>query len=503
MLPTPEGAVTDGQLANPEELAAFLTAQLRANSVRATAATFVIASGRIATREVSLPPVKASRLAEIVRTNAADYFPVNLSGYHIAHTVLGESGDAESRTRVMVYAAPLALLEGYFRLAAAAELKIRAIDYAGNAEYNVYRAIDAPGVNLYVYVNHGSTYLTFMEGRSLLLQRTLTYGGGELLEEFLSVLGGGTDRYLDAYRALSDPEREAEALGVLDEADILASLGRLSTGIARSLDYFTSNYADTPVENIVLTGPLGRLLRLREAVASATGHNTVYMDELPEAQSRFRDARGALPFIDCAGALLAPPDLLPARFTQAKKKAARFASGREASLKIGVAGLAVLLAASGALTWFGCSRWRDSRGANAGMLADIAALEYTEPVYNSYLSYVAGADAILNVRALTSSPNDNLAAFLSELELKLPREILVLSAVCSRDGVAMTASVPRKSDVARVMVQLRSFESIAALTLPSISVTEDGTGVPAVSFAITCAYRPLAPLLAASEGGAR
>jgi hypothetical protein len=242
------------------------------------------------------------------------------------------------------------------------------------------------------------------------------------------------------------------------------------------------------------------LAELREAVAAATEHNTVYLDDRAEAQSYLKDAKGAMPFIDCIGAQLAPLDLLPPRFTQKKKKAGKSAADSQ-SLTVGFVGLGILIVASVVLTLLGLLRWNESRAANEKMIADIAELEYTELVYNSYLEYTAGADAVVNVRTLTSSPNDNLVAFLKELERKMPSEILVLSATCASENVVLTATVPLKSDVARVMVQLRSFESLGALSMPSITETEDETGVKRVSFAITCQYKLPEQIVEAAIGG--
>ena len=133
----PEGAFADGQIADPEALGVYVAEQLRSQAVSATQVSFVITSGRVAMREVTIPPVKENRIGDIVQTNASDYFPVDLSGYHVAHSLLGPS--ANGQHRVMVYAAPLPLLAGYFKLAEAAKLKIKAIDYAGNAQRQIYK----------------------------------------------------------------------------------------------------------------------------------------------------------------------------------------------------------------------------------------------------------------------------------------------------------------------------------------------------------------------------
>ena len=494
----PEGAITDGQIANPEDLGEFLTSQLKLHNVSDVPnVSFVIASGRIATREILLPPVKESRVADIITTNASDYFPVDMSGYHVAHNLLGQN--AEKQLRVMVYAAPLALLEGYFNLAAAAKLKIRTIDYAGNAQHNIFKELNPTATSLFVYVNHNSSYLSFLNGKTLLFQRALTFGGGELVDDFLAASKHTQDGYLDAFSTLADRGRKRVALDVISEGDIRSSLNRLVMGIARSLDFFSSNYPDTPVENVILTGPCSSFLTLKDAVAAETSQNVFVMDETAEAKAYFQDATASLPFVNCIAAVMSPIDLLPPRFTQTKKKKTDKSSVQ--SLRLGVLSIILFVLVSLALAAISYLDLIDARDASSAMRRQISDLEYTEVIYKNYITYTNGANSFVNLRALTSSPNDELVAFLSEIELKMPSEIVIMSAACGQTDVVMNMTVPKKSDVARVLVQLRTFESLSELTLSTISERTDETGVSFVDFSVMCAYTPLTAEIIPIIGG--
>ena len=56
---------------------------------------FTLSSTKVASREVMLPPLKDNRIQAVVETNASDYFPVDMSSYCIAHTLLERlQGDA-------------------------------------------------------------------------------------------------------------------------------------------------------------------------------------------------------------------------------------------------------------------------------------------------------------------------------------------------------------------------------------------------------------------------
>ena len=63
----------------------------------------------MASREVQIPNVKASKIEALVKTNANDYFPVDLTQYEIGHYLAGGLTE-EGKLRVMALAVPKACL---------------------------------------------------------------------------------------------------------------------------------------------------------------------------------------------------------------------------------------------------------------------------------------------------------------------------------------------------------------------------------------------------------
>ena len=485
MFAMPTGAFLDGQITEPETLGVYLAEQLAKHNIKAKSASFVITSGRIAMREVTIPPVKESRVAAIINTNSADYFPVDLSTYHITHSVLGTTEN--NLLRVMVYAAPLPLLTGYFQLAEAAKLKIKAIDYAGNAQRQIYKAVNShSGGNLFVYINHSSSYLTFMNGEQMVLQRILPFGGSEMVSDFLSAAGMASDKYLDAYQMLINPDEAGRVRFSMDDNEIRSSLYRLAGGIARTLDYFTSNFAEIPIDDIILTGPCGGFVNLVDVVTAQTGHETVTMDKFSLAYNA-----DAMPYMNCIAALFSPAytpiDLIPASIAATSKKAKKASS--EQSIQMGVLVFALLIVASASLATMSYFSWAEAFDANLQIKSDINNLLYAEEIYNEYVLYNNGSSSFINLKTSVSSPNDNLVAFLEEFEDKMPSDILAMSIVCTTESIQINGTVPRKEDVARMLVQLRSFESLQDMEISSVVENADTTGSSFAGFAITCLYK--------------
>ena len=489
MLPMEPGAYTDGQIADPAALGAYLAEHLKNEGATAKKVSFVITSGRIATREVTLPAVKTSRIAEIVSINAPDYFPVDMSGYYVTHSRLGSADGGQHR--VMVYAAPLLLLKDYFALAEALGMKLQSMEYAGNAQRNLYRTINPAAVgNLFVYLNDNSSYLSFMNGDALALQRTLPFGGGELVEDFLSASGMSESQYLEGYRLLTDAHSADEVHDSASSDEIRNVLHRLAMGIARSLDYFTSNFAHIPIDNIILTGPYAALIDLTETVAAATGRNTITIGDMPEAVAHMSNVAELLPYINCSSAFIESADLRPPSLMQ-KKKREHTANPLERSITSGIVAFLLLLAGSAALCVLAYLSHQAAELEYQTVRDQIDALAPVQDTYDSYVLYQDGAASLHNLSGATITPNDALIPFLDELERKLPTEIVTLSAAFTPENVMLNCTVPTLEDVTRVLVQLRSFSTIDMINISPITETADLTSAPYVSFSVTCTYVPV------------
>ena len=113
---TPEGVVVDGMLQPTQEYADHLVNALGTNGIRTKKVIFTISSTRVASREVQIPNVKANKIEALVKTNANDYFPVDLTQYEIGHYLAGGLTE-DGKLRVMALAVPKALLNSYSQLA--------------------------------------------------------------------------------------------------------------------------------------------------------------------------------------------------------------------------------------------------------------------------------------------------------------------------------------------------------------------------------------------------
>ena len=149
------------------------------NGISNKNAIFVMNSQKVINREVTLTNVNPKKIKEAINANASEYFPVSIEDYIVSSSVLEEttSPDGQKQLRVMAVAAPEAMVHGYYDLGNAAGLKVVAIDYIGNSMLQLIKTqTNEQSTAMVIQLGSESTVLNVVQGKNLLLQRTVPYG---------------------------------------------------------------------------------------------------------------------------------------------------------------------------------------------------------------------------------------------------------------------------------------------------------------------------------------
>ncbi len=236
-VPTLEGVINDGALMITPEYVDTLKRALAESKMKSKQVMFTITSAKIASREVVIPFVKENRIADVVNANASDYFPVDLSQYQLAYSILGVIGETKGtqQYKLLVMAAPTALLSGYYDLAKALKLELAAIDYAGNSVYQVVKNECAQGANLILKIDERSTLVMVVQNGVLAFTRNVSYGVDEAIETIMES------------RQWGDIENVSQALQVLAENDCVALPRRENTPAAGQDDSTVSEQDESIV----------------------------------------------------------------------------------------------------------------------------------------------------------------------------------------------------------------------------------------------------------------
>ena len=506
---TPEGVVVDGMLQPTQEYADHLVNALGTNGIRTKKVIFTISSTRVASREVQIPNVKANKIEALVKTNANDYFPVDLTQYEIGHYLAGGLTE-DGKLRVMALAVPKALLNSYYQLAQMCGWEVECFDYSSNSLYQILRDEKSEKVTMMIKIDENNTIVTVLSAGKVLLQRTVAYGVQDAIE---TMIASGAYAVNDPMSAVERFQKKTCLNRVLHPGDklweenagrwededagnvevtaarqkITSTLEPLIVGVNRVIDFYDSRNGDTPIERTYVTGLGGSFSGMSKLFTNCLErkvHTLSDMDDKIGMSKAIRSTRPAA-YISCLGAVLAPVGLIDKN--QQKAKGMTVVSGTNYTfVSVAVLVLGVILSIAMAVT--SLTRYFGTVAENVALQARVEELQPAQTVYNEYLSAAAQYDKYKYLYEYTENPNENLVEFINELEQILPSSFWTNSFSSDMEGISMSVTVEGKAAAARTILNIRNMESIEDVQISNITDTQNELGESAVTFSITGTY---------------
>ncbi len=509
---TPEGVVVDGMLQPTQEYADHLVNALGTNGIRTKRVIFTISSTRVASREVQIPNVKASKIEALVKTNANDYFPVDLTQYEIGHYLAGGLTE-EGKLRIMALAVPKALLDSYYQLAQMCGWEVECFDYSSNSLYQILRDEKSEKVTMMIKIDENNTIVTVLSAGKVLLQRTVAYGVQDAIE---TMIASGAYAVNDPMSAVERFQKKTCLNRVLHQGDklweenagrwededagnvevtaarqkITATLEPLIVGVNRVIDFYDSRNGDTPIERTYVTGLGGSFSGMSKLFTNCLERKVHTLSDMEDKIGMSKAIRSTRPaaYISCLGAVLAPVGLIDK--SQQKAKGMTVVSGTNYTfVSVAVLVLGVILSIAMAVT--SLTRYFGTVAENVALQARVEELQPAQTVYNEYLSTAAQYDKYKYLYEYTENPNENLVEFINELEQILPDSFYTDSFSSDQTGISMTVNVEGKAAAARTILNIRNMESIEDVQISNITDNQDEMGGSWVMFSMTGTYREL------------
>lgn len=506
---TPAGVVVDGMLQPTQEYADHLVNALGTNGIRTKRVIFTISSTRVASREVQIPNVKANKIEALVKTNANDYFPVDLTQYEIGHYLAGGLTE-EGKLRVMALAVPKALLNSYYQLAQMCGWEVECFDYSSNSLYQILRDEKTETVTMMIKIDENSTIVTVLSAGKVLLQRTVAYGVQDAIE---TMIASGVYAVNDPMSAVERFQKKTCLNRVLHQGDklweenagrwededagnvevtaarqkITSSLEPLIVGVSRVIDFYDSRNSDTPIERTYVTGLGGSFSGMSKLFTNCLERKVHTLSDMEDKIGMSKAIRSTRPaaYISCLGAVLAPVGLIDK--SQQKAKGMTVVSGTNYTfVSVAVLVLGVILSIAMAVT--SLTRYFGTVAENVALQARVEELQPAQTVYNEYLSAAAQYDKYKYLYEYTENPNENLVEFINELEQILPSSFWTNSFSSDMEGISMSVTVEGKAAAARTILNIRNMESIEDVQISNITDTQNELGESAVTFSITGTY---------------
>ena len=506
---TPEGVVVDGMLQPTQEYADHLVNALGTNGIRTKRVIFTISSTRVASREVQIPNVKANKIEALVKTNANDYFPVDLTQYEIGHYLAGGLTE-DGKLRVMALAVPKALLNSYYQLAQMCGWEVECFDYSSNSLYQILRDEKTETVTMMIKIDENSTIVTVLSAGKVLLQRTVAYGVQDAIE---TMIASGAYAVNDPMSAVERFQKKTCLNRVLHQGDklweenagrwededagnvevtaarqkITSSLEPLIVGVSRVIDFYDSRNGDNPIQKTFVTGLGGSFSGMSKLFTNCLERKVHTLSDMEDKIGMSKAIRSTRPaaYISCLGAVLAPVGLIDK--SQQKTKGMTVVSGTNYTfVSVAVLVLGVILSIAMAVT--SLTRYFGTVAENVALQARVEELQPAQAVYNDYLATAAQYDKYQYLYEYTENPNENLVEFINELEQILPSSFWTNSFSSDQEGISMSVTVTGKEAAARTILNIRNMQSIEDVQISNITDTQNELGESAVTFSITGTY---------------
>ena len=506
---TPEGVVVDGMLQPTQEYADHLVNALGTNGIHTKRVIFTISSTRVASREVQIPNVKANKIEALVKTNANDYFPVDLTQYEIGHYLAGGLTE-EGKLRVMALAVPKALLDSYYQLAQMCGWEVECFDYSSNSLYQILRDEKSEKVTMMIKIDENNTIVTVLSAGKVLLQRTVAYGVQDAIE---TMIASGAYAVNDPMSAVERFQKKTCLNRVLHQGDklweenagrwededagnvevtaarqkITSSLEPLIVGVSRVIDFYDSRNGDNPIQKTFVTGLGGSFSGMSKLFTNCLERKVHTLSDMEDKIGMSKAIRSTRPaaYISCLGAVLAPVGLIDK--SQQKAKGMTVVSGTNYTfVSVAVLVLGVILSIAMAVT--SLTRYFGTVAENVALQARVEELQPAQTVYNEYLSATAQYDKYKYLYEYTENPNENLVEFINELEQILPSSFWTNSFSSDQTGISMSVTVEGKAAAARTILNIRNMESIEDVQISNITDAQNELGESAVTFSITGTY---------------
>ena len=531
---TPEGVIEDGVIRDKDVLAVAFRNELAEAGMKEKNVVFSIASSKIATREVTLPNVKENKIGALVQATAQEYFPIDLTDYTLAYSLLETIKEGKEKSyKVLLLAAPDDLVDNYYNFAKEMDFNIEALDYFGNGSMQVLKKEIVLDYCACIQISGNTTMINFMNEGQQLMQRTIPQGIFNVAEAMVlsnECMIEDMDTACEAlcrdklvcrsldYRGLDDDEsivsaRMTEEQWRQQEASkssrkvVTDAIGEILLSVLRVIDFFKSKYQGVELTSIYITGMGCKVAGIEELFENELNIPTQRMEHLVNVSFPRHFSEGLYnqtEYIAVVGAAIAPVGFKSKNVTTSGAGADAL---RNAQL---VFGLAVICAI--AMSTFSFLQYNTEKQKNDDLNARKQSLSYINSVFEENEGIKNVYSQVSSLYNATETQNENLNSLVKQLEANLPRTMTVSFLQSNDDGINMTITSETDISIARMLMNLESMEMedkdgqkipvLTNISIPAVTAADADDGSTEYNFTVSAQYYQVVQAQAAQEAAA-
>lgn len=460
-----EGLCDDGVILDVEGLAYELKQYISNFRIKTKKLVFSISTKRIASKEVMIPFVKEKQIEGLLKANAQDYFPIqNIESYTLSHSIIEVvQGEDTKQYRLSVIATPNDLLANYYELAKKLKMSIETIDYAGNAILQILKLQATNDVTAILQLGRESTVINIMNGKTLIMQRSISYGLDALLSAVMDTLHMDGE---DAQAFVEDNDIARIAQAYPDVAEVLSLI---TNGIGRIFDFYTQRNSQSPITAVFFLGDGTLINGIGETFEREFGYPTEEIMALKNVVVKNRAMNNNDPtnFLANVGSIIAPMNLKYVSQEDIEKK-------EKTESKPPYWLIAFSIVASAALAAGTIFAYKNAESEKQELEQKLASLKEMQSLEDQISEAQSKNQIVQDFLATTKGPNDSLLKLIEDMEKAMPVGTSISSFSLADGNVTIGVGGIGKSGVAKFIEEMKSLNYVQNVHIDYVSETLEG-----------------------------
>jgi type IV pilus assembly protein PilM len=264
----PEGAVEDGILQEPEEVAKIIANLLTNLKLKEKRVAISISGYSVIVKKINLAVMEKKDLDEYIQAEVGQYIPFDIEDVYLDYQDLHTNTADYDRTDVMLVAAKKEVVDGYLAMLQSAGLKVVIVDIGAFALENIFDANYSLDENV-VLVDIGATKMSInivSQGISV-LARDVVVGSRQLTDQIQNRFGVSVEE-AEGLKMGFEPVEEKQK----DLEEIFANTcTQWALEMKKAIDLYYTNNPDMALNKIILCGGGSKIQGLDQFFAEEIG----------------------------------------------------------------------------------------------------------------------------------------------------------------------------------------------------------------------------------------
>ena len=266
----PATAMTDRQVAEPEEVGKVIARALRHLNIKSKRAAIAVSGSPVITKTITLPNHLSERdMEEQIRLEADQYVPYPIEEVNLDFSVLGPAPHGDATNEVLLSACRSETIDERLAAIESAGLTADVVDIEEFAIENAVKSFvlepGAKGVSMLCDLGASRTLMSVFDGNRSVYRREQSFGGRQLTEDIMRHYGMSSDEAETAKQSGSLPEDYAREV-------LPYFVDDLAQQIDRALQLFFANFNDySNLDRLLLSGGTACIPTLAGAIEDKLG----------------------------------------------------------------------------------------------------------------------------------------------------------------------------------------------------------------------------------------